>query len=295
MKGMEGLGRDTGSSRGARAGGQPARWRMAEGESKHKGLLSPSGVCKLQPQHHTSICFRLFSRSVTPVDTRSRMMSALPMAGAASSAPAGPTQCGQPRVKPVAMVTTPRIRVNEGVPCQEHPPPAACRPHRCRKQASQAQPPPLSQCMQASKPASKHEAHRPQTAAPRAQSPSPQRTCARCSGSRSPPCSASGMEAGQCHEHHACGQSCRFRWPVTTLPNACSACSSERSACTMPLGGGREFHVAWRAACAAPLPPSLPPLPQPSAPCTPQRRLLAPGHRPQLLQAVDAGKPATAG
>ena len=35
-----------------------------------------------------SSCFRLFSRRVTPVDTRSRMMSALPMAGAASSAPA---------------------------------------------------------------------------------------------------------------------------------------------------------------------------------------------------------------
>mmetsp|Transcript_27754 Transcript_27754/g.68262 ORF Transcript_27754/g.68262 Transcript_27754/m.68262 type:complete len:228 (-) Transcript_27754:290-973(-) len=34
-----------------------------------------------------SICFRLFSRRVTPEETRSRIQSAAPMAGAASSAP----------------------------------------------------------------------------------------------------------------------------------------------------------------------------------------------------------------
>ena len=47
-----------------------------------------------------SSCFRLFSRRVTPVDTRSRMTSALPISGAASRAPSAPSR--RTLVKPLA-------------------------------------------------------------------------------------------------------------------------------------------------------------------------------------------------
>jgi hypothetical protein len=63
-----------------------------------RAAAAPTSTPWLSMIFAPSICLRLFSRSVTPVLTRSRMMSAQPMAGAASSAPSAlsSTTCWKP-------------------------------------------------------------------------------------------------------------------------------------------------------------------------------------------------------